>query len=148
MTLQIRNLTKIYGRQRAVDNISFEVGRGEIVGFLGPNGAGKSTTMKIATTYLPPTSGSVVVEGMDVSRQPQKIKRIIGYLPEHNPLYTDLYVREYLRFAGRFYGLRGHALTLRCAGLPRNNINASSSCRKDTANALASPRHCSMIRVS
>ena len=111
MTLQIRNLTKIYGRQRAVDNISFEVGRGEIVGFLGPNGAGESTTMKIATTYLPPTSGSVHVEGMDVSRHPQKIKRIIGYLPEHNPLYTDLYVREYLRFAGRFYGLRGSTLT-------------------------------------
>src|SRR5690606_17413804 len=111
MTLQIRSLTKIYGRQRAVDNISFEVGRGEIVGFLGPNGAGKSTTMKIATTYLPPTSGSVHVEGMDVSRHPQKIKRIIGYLPEHNPLYTDLYVREYLRFAGRFYGLRGSTLT-------------------------------------
>lgn len=110
MTLQIRNLTKIYGRQRAVDNISFEVGRGEIVGFLGPNGAGKSTTMKIATMYLPPTSGSVLVEDMDVSRHPQKIKRIIGYLPEHNPLYTDLYVREYLRFAGRFYGLRGSAL--------------------------------------
>lgn len=111
MTLQIRNLTKIYGQQRAVDNISFEVGRGEIVGFLGPNGAGKSTTMKIATTYLPPTSGSVLVEGMDVGRDPQKIKRIIGYLPEHNPLYTDLYVREYLQFAGRFYGLRGGALS-------------------------------------
>jgi len=109
--LQIRNLTKIYGQQRAVDNISFEVGRGEIVGFLGPNGAGKSTTMKIATTYLPPTSGSVLVEGLDVSRHPQKIKRIIGYLPEHNPLYTDLYVREYLRFVGRFYGMRGRTLT-------------------------------------
>jgi ABC-2 type transport system ATP-binding protein len=111
MTLQIRNLTKIYGRQRAVDDISFEVGRGEIVGFLGPNGAGKSTTMKIATTYLPPTSGSVLVEGLDVSRYPQKIKRIIGYLPEHNPLYTDLYVREYLRFVGRFYGMHGRTLT-------------------------------------
>ncbi|HLT79665.1 MAG TPA: gliding motility-associated ABC transporter ATP-binding subunit GldA [Cyclobacteriaceae bacterium] len=111
MTLQIRNLTKIYGRQRAVDNISFDVGRGEIVGFLGPNGAGKSTTMKIATTYLPPTSGNVLIEGLDVTRFPQKIKRIIGYLPEHNPLYTDLYVREYLRFAGRFYGLRGRTLT-------------------------------------
>jgi ABC-2 type transport system ATP-binding protein len=111
MTLQIRNLTKIYGRQRAVDNISFEVGRGEIVGFLGPNGAGKSTTMKIATSYLPPTSGSVLVEGLDVSQNAQKIKRIIGYLPEHNPLYTDLYVREYLRFAGRFYGLRSKSLT-------------------------------------
>lgn len=110
MTLQIKNLTKIYGKQRAVDNISFDVARGEIVGFLGPNGAGKSTTMKIATTYLPPTSGSVVVGGMDVSQHPQKVKRIIGYLPENNPLYPDLYVREYLRLIGRFYGMRGTQL--------------------------------------
>jgi gliding motility-associated transport system ATP-binding protein len=107
MTLQIKNLTKIYGKQRAVDNISFNVDEGEIVGFLGPNGAGKSTTMKIATTYLPPTSGSVLVEGMDVTEYPQKVKKIIGYLPENNPLYPDLYIREYLHFVGKFYGLRG-----------------------------------------
>lgn len=110
MTLQIKNLTRLYGQQRAVDNISFEIARGEIVGFLGPNGAGKSTTMKIATTYLPPTSGTVLVGGLDVTQHPQEVKRIIGYLPEHNPLYTDLYVREYLEFAGRFYGLRGAGL--------------------------------------
>ena len=110
MTLQIKNLTRLYGQQRAVDNISFEVARGEIVGFLGPNGAGKSTTMKIATTYLPPTSGTVLVGGLDVTQHPQRVKKIIGYLPEHNPLYTDLYVREYLEFAGRFYGLRGAGL--------------------------------------
>lgn len=110
MTLQIKNLTRLYGQQRAVDNISFEVARGEIVGFLGPNGAGKSTTMKIATTYLPPTSGTVLVEGLDVTQSPQEVKKIIGYLPEHNPLYTDLYVREYLEFSGRFYGLRGARL--------------------------------------
>lgn len=110
MTLQIKNLTRLYGQQRAVDNISFEIARGEIVGFLGPNGAGKSTTMKIATTYLPPTSGTVLVEGLDVTQHPQEVKKIIGYLPEHNPLYTDLYVREYLEFAGRFYGLRGAKL--------------------------------------
>lgn len=110
MTLQIKNLTRLYGQQRAVDNISFEVARGEIVGFLGPNGAGKSTTMKIATTYLPPTSGTVLVEGLDVTQRPHEVKKIIGYLPEHNPLYTDLYVREYLEFSGRFYGLRGARL--------------------------------------
>ncbi|HEY4654236.1 MAG TPA: gliding motility-associated ABC transporter ATP-binding subunit GldA [Cyclobacteriaceae bacterium] len=110
MTLQIKNLTRLYGRQRAVDTISFEVGKGEIVGFLGPNGAGKSTTMKIATTYLPPTSGSVYVDGLDVTVHPQKVKKIIGYLPENNPLYTDLYVREYLGFVGKFYGLRGTRL--------------------------------------
>src|SRR3970040_1648 len=102
MTLQIKNLTRLYGRQRAVDTISFEVGKGEIVGFLGPNGAGKSTTMKIANTYLPPTSGSVYVDGLDVTVHPQKVKKIIGYLPENNPLYTDLYVREYLGFVGKF----------------------------------------------
>lgn len=110
MTLQIKNLTRVYGQQRAVDNISFEVARGEIIGFLGPNGAGKSTTMKIATTYLPPTSGTVLVEGLDVTQHPQKVKKVIGYLPEHNPLYTDLYVREYLDFVGKFYGLRGKGL--------------------------------------
>lgn len=110
MTLQIKNLTRVYGQQRAVDDISFEVAKGEIIGFLGPNGAGKSTTMKIATTYLPPTSGTVLVEGLDVTQHPQKVKKVIGYLPEHNPLYTDLYVREYLDFVGRFYGLRGAGL--------------------------------------
>lgn len=113
MTLQIKNLTRLYGSQRAVDDISFEVAKGEIVGFLGPNGAGKSTTMKIATTYLPPTSGTVFVEGLDVTQQPQKVKRIIGYLPENNPVYTDLYVREYLEFVGRFYGFRGSDLRSR-----------------------------------
>lgn len=113
MSLLVQNLVKEYGPQKAVNNISFEVSEGEIVGFLGPNGAGKSTTLKIATTYLPPTSGRVVVGGYDVLAQPMEIKRITGYLPEHNPLYLDLYVHEYLSFVGRLYGLHGAVLKRR-----------------------------------
>ncbi|MBX2962340.1 MAG: gliding motility-associated ABC transporter ATP-binding subunit GldA [Cyclobacteriaceae bacterium] len=113
MSLSVQHLTKQYGEQNAVDNISFEVNEGEIVGFLGPNGAGKSTTMKIATTYLPPTSGKVSVAGWDVTEQAMKIKSVIGYLPEHNPLYLDMYVHEYLHFIGRLYGMRGKHLKQR-----------------------------------
>jgi ABC-2 type transport system ATP-binding protein len=105
MSLQISQLTKTYGQQTAVDQISFNVQQGEIVGFLGPNGAGKSTTMKIATGYLPPTSGHVRVGGFDVVAEPLKVKQITGYLPEHNPLYLDMYVHEYLHFMGGVYGL-------------------------------------------
>jgi len=105
MSLSIQNLTKIYGQQKAVDNISFSVGEGEIVGFLGPNGAGKSTTMKIATGYLPPTSGCVVVGGFDVVERPMQVKKMVGYLPEHNPLYLDMFVHEYLHFIGGVYHL-------------------------------------------
>jgi ABC-2 type transport system ATP-binding protein len=113
MSLQIRHLTKMYGPQKPVHDISFSVSRGEIVGFLGPNGAGKSTTMKIATGYVPPTEGQVLVSGLDVVAQPREVKRIVGYLPEHNPLYLDLYVHEYLHFVGRLYGLRSQALRQR-----------------------------------
>lgn len=113
MSLQIRNLTKIYGQQKALHDITFSVNEGEIVGFLGPNGAGKSSTMKIATCYLPPTSGQVLVGGFDVAGQPMKVKQITGYLPEHNPLYLDLYVHEYLRFIGGLYGLGGQKLKQR-----------------------------------
>ena len=110
MSLRLKNLTKIYGAQKAVNDISFEIEKGEIVGFLGPNGAGKSTTMKIATCYLPPTSGEVWVGGFNVVDRPMEVKRITGYLPEHNPLYLDLYVHEYLGFVGKLYGLRGQRL--------------------------------------
>lgn len=113
MSLHIQNLTKVYGQQRAVNNISFEVREGEIVGFLGPNGAGKSTTMKIATCFLPPTEGRVRVGGHDVVEEPQKVKSITGYLPEHNPLYLDMYVHEYLSFIGKLYGLHGATLRQR-----------------------------------
>lgn len=113
MSLQVKSLLKVYGQQQAVNNISFEVEKGEIVGFLGPNGAGKSTTMKIAAGYLPPTAGQVLVDGVDVSARPLAVKRTIGYLPEHNPLYLELYVHEYLQFIGRLYGLRGKVLRQR-----------------------------------
>ncbi|MFZ1809458.1 MAG: gliding motility-associated ABC transporter ATP-binding subunit GldA [Cyclobacteriaceae bacterium] len=113
MSLQIQNLTKIYGQQKAVDSISFSVKEGEIVGFLGPNGAGKSTTMKIATGYLPPSSGRAKVGRYDVQEQPLQVKKIIGYLPEHNPLYLDMYVHEYLGFVGGLYGLTGRGLKSR-----------------------------------
>ncbi|MFT6855047.1 MAG: ABC-2 type transport system ATP-binding protein [Cyclobacteriaceae bacterium] len=104
MSIQIDNLLKIYGAQRAVDNLSFEAPKGKITGFLGPNGAGKSTTMKIATGYILPTAGQVIVNGIDVVAHPLEAKRIIGYLPEHNPLYLDMYIKEYLRFVAKSYG--------------------------------------------
>jgi ABC-2 type transport system ATP-binding protein len=110
MSLEIKELTKVYGTQKAVDGISFSVTEGEIVGFLGPNGAGKSTTMKIATGYLSATTGAVFVDGMDVAARPMAVKKIIGYLPEHNPLYPDMFVHEYLTFTGSLYGLSGKKL--------------------------------------
>jgi len=113
MSLQIKGLTKLYDQQRAVNNISVEIGKGEIVGFLGPNGAGKSTTMKIATGYIPPTEGQVIVGGFDVVETPMQVKMITGYLPEHNPLYLDLFVHEYLYFVGKVYGWKGDRLKSR-----------------------------------
>ena len=110
MSVEVSHLTKIYGTQAAVNDISFTARQGEIVGFLGPNGAGKSTTMKIATCYLPPTSGSVRVAGHDVVEDPIAVRREVGYLPEHNPLYLDLYVHEYLQFIGSLHGLKGRFL--------------------------------------
>ena len=98
MSIEIKELIKTYGEQKAVDAISFKVGKGEIVGFLGPNGAGKSTTMKILTGYLGQDSGEARVCGLSVSEQPLETKKKIGYLPEANPLYPDMYVREYLDF--------------------------------------------------
>jgi ABC-2 type transport system ATP-binding protein len=98
MPVEVRNLTKIYGEQRAVDNISFSINQGEIVGFLGPNGAGKSTTMKMITGYLEPSAGDINVNGIDVKKIPLDAKKKIGYLPESNALYYDMYVREYLGF--------------------------------------------------
>ncbi|MCB0506546.1 MAG: gliding motility-associated ABC transporter ATP-binding subunit GldA [Cyclobacteriaceae bacterium] len=115
MSILVDQLTKLFGSQKAIDTISFELNENEIVGFLGPNGAGKSTTMKIATTYTKPTSGTVLINGMDVQEQPLEVRKIIGYLPEHNPLYLDMYVHEYLNFSGRFYGLGKKELKSRTA---------------------------------
>ena len=98
MSIEVKGLTKNYGEQKAVNNVSFAVGRGEIVGFLGPNGAGKSTTMKIITGYIAADAGQALVCGIDVKAQPLEAKTKIGYLPEANPLYFEMYVREYLDF--------------------------------------------------
>ncbi|MEO8112549.1 MAG: ATP-binding cassette domain-containing protein, partial [Ginsengibacter sp.] len=98
MSIVISNLTKTYGTQKAIDNISFQVNNNEIVGFLGPNGAGKSTTMKIVTGYLSADSGDASVNDVNVNTEPIKAKKLIGYLPESNPLYYEMYVREYLEF--------------------------------------------------
>ena len=105
MSISVLSLTKIYGEQKAVDNISFELKKGEIVGFLGPNGAGKSTTMKMITGYLPPTSGAAMVCGFDVQQAPMDVRKRVGYLPEANPLYYDMYVREYLGFSANIHKL-------------------------------------------
>ena len=103
--IEVRDLTKRFARHTAVENISFSVGSGEIVGFLGPNGAGKTTTMRMLTGYLPPSSGSVQVAGFDVFRQSIKARRKIGYMPENVPLYDDMRVREYLKFRAKLKGL-------------------------------------------
>jgi len=115
MSLEVKHLTKYYGQQKAVNNISFDIEKSEIVGFLGPNGAGKSTTMKIATGYLPPSNGTVIVDGLDVVNNSLKVRKITGYLPEHNPLYLDMYVHEYLQFVGRVYQLSSSILKSRIA---------------------------------
>lgn len=105
MSIEVQSISKNYGSQKALDEVSFSVQKGEIVGFLGPNGAGKSTLMKILTTYLGADAGSAAVNGFDVQKQTKEVQKSIGYLPEHNPLYTDLYVREYLAFNADVYGV-------------------------------------------
>ncbi len=108
MSLSAKNITKIYGTQKALDSVSFEIKTGEIVGFLGPNGAGKSTMMKIITGYISQNSGDVVVNGINTKDNIKSIKKQIGYLPEHNPLYLDMYVKEYLNFISKTYQIKGN----------------------------------------
>lgn len=103
MSITVKALTKNYGTQKALDSVSFEVKKGEIVGFLGPNGAGKSTLMKILTTYLEPSSGTALVNDNDIAESPIAVRQSVGYLPEHNPLYTEMYVREYLTHHAKLY---------------------------------------------
>ena len=105
MSIRVENLVKTYGKQNAVNNISFTISSGEIVGFLGPNGAGKTTTMKMLTCFIPPSSGRAFINDMDVELQAIEVRKQIGYLPEHNPLYTDMYVKEYLQFIASIYNL-------------------------------------------
>ncbi len=106
MPVEVRNVVKRYGSQLALDDVSFDIGSGQVLGFLGPNGAGKTTMMRIITGIIPADSGKVMVNGVDVMEDSLKVRERIGYLPENNPLYTDMYVREYLRFVAGLYKLR------------------------------------------
>lgn len=106
MSIEVHKVSKNYGKQRALNDVSFTIGKGEIVGFLGPNGAGKSTMMKILTGYFPQSSGEAKVCGFNVLEEPIKVKQRVGYLPEHNPLYTEMYVKEYLGFVAGIYKLK------------------------------------------
>src|SRR5512136_1918862 len=109
--IKVQNLAKVFGTKRAVDDVSFSVNRGEVLGFLGPNGAGKSTTMRMITGFLPPSGGSVTVGGFDIGEHPIEARRLIGYLPENAPAYTDMTVYGFLNFAAEIRGLRGDART-------------------------------------
>lgn len=115
MQLKISDLTKRYGAQLAIDGINFSVKRGEILGFLGPNGAGKTTTMKIITGFIPPTEGTVTLDDLNIREHSLEIRKKIGYLPEHNPLYLDMYVHEFLRFMGKLSGVTSNLLKTRIA---------------------------------
>ncbi len=105
MSIQVKEVSKLYGKQKALDSLSFEISDAEVVGFLGPNGAGKSTMMKIITGFLPQSSGDVLVNGLNVREHSLEVRKQIGYLPEHNPLYLDLYVKEYLEYVAGIYKL-------------------------------------------
>lgn len=113
MSLEVSHLTKLYGSQKALDEVSFSVKPGRVLGFLGPNGAGKSTTMKIICGYLSADSGEVSILGKDALGLPKEVSPLIGYLPENNPLYLDMYVREFLEFSGGMYGMKGAYLSAR-----------------------------------
>ena len=105
MSIKVENVTKVYGEQKALNNVSFEIEKPEIVGFLGPNGAGKSTMMKILTTFINPTEGEAEVNGHNISTNAKQVQQSVGYLPEHNPLYLEQYVREYLGFNAGVYNV-------------------------------------------
>ncbi|OQX80328.1 MAG: multidrug ABC transporter ATP-binding protein [Bacteroidetes bacterium 4484_276] len=105
MSIKVKKVTKLYGSQKALDRVSFTIGPGQIVGLLGPNGAGKSTMMKILTCFIPPSSGEASINDFDVLENPMEVKKNVGYLAEHNPLYLEMYVKEYLEFIGRIYKL-------------------------------------------
>jgi len=146
--IEVEHLTKFYGPVPAITDLSFAIGQGEVVGFLGPNGAGKTTTMKILTGFLPSTSGSARVDGLDVSREALQVKARIGYLPENNPLYTEMTVEAFLSFAARAKGLaQGGAATavsgaVTDCGLEGVRDGSSGTCPKGTGSGSAWPRPC------
>ncbi len=107
MSIKVSHVTKKYDRQLALNDVNLDIEKGRIVGLLGPNGAGKSTLMKIITCFIPPTEGTVSVEGYDILDDPMEVRRCVGYLPEHNPLYLDMYVREYLEFVAGIHHIKG-----------------------------------------
>ena len=107
--IKVHNLLKLFGTKRAVDGVSFSVDRGEVLGFLGPNGAGKSTTMRMITGFIPPTGGTATIGGFDIIENPIAAKRLMGYLPENAPAYTDMTVHGFLNFAAEIRGLQGEA---------------------------------------
>ncbi len=133
MSVQISDLSKIYSQQKAIDHVTFEAKKGQILGFLGPNGAGKSTTMKIITCFLPPTSGKVSVCGYDIEKNSIEVRKKIGYLPEHNPLYKDMFVKEYLSFVADVYLIPNkqkrisELIEMTGLGLEQNKLIASLS---------------------
>ena len=140
MSISISNLTKLYGKQKAIDNISFSVNDNEIVGFLGPNGAGKSTTMKIISGYLHADSGSVKVNGIDVTLDPLEAKKSIGYLPEGNPLYYEMYIREYLNFVGAIHHVKNglkKRVNSALIGMPKITL-----CMLRSANSIKEEKVC------
>ena len=110
MSIEVKNVQKWYGKQKALKNISFSAKKGEIVGFLGPNGAGKSTTMQIITTYLKQDKGDVIVNGYNTKTNPLQVKQTVGYLPENNPLYLEMYVKEYLEFVGNLHQIQKYRI--------------------------------------
>lgn len=111
MSIEVKNLSKVYGTQKALDNVSFKINKGEIVGFLGPNGAGKSTMMKILTTYINASEGDARISDFDIVSDPKNVQRVVGYLPEHNPLYLEMYVKEYLDFNAGIYNIPKSRIT-------------------------------------
>nr|MBK9653367.1 gliding motility-associated ABC transporter ATP-binding subunit GldA [Bacteroidota bacterium] len=111
MSVIVSGVSKLYGKQKALNNVSFQISKGEVVGFLGPNGAGKSTMMKILTCYIPSTEGTASVEGFDTVANSIEVRKHVGYLPEHNPLYLDMYVKEYLTFVAGTYGVTQNVIT-------------------------------------
>lgn len=128
MSLQVSNLSKRYGTQQVLTDLSFSVDKGQIVGFLGPNGAGKSTTMKIAMGFCMPDAGRVIVDGLDAQKDRLAVQRLVGYLPEHNPLYLDMYVRESLTFTANLYQLGNQTASRVDEMIERTGL--SSECHK------------------